>query len=78
MSTQTTGHYSARELHEQIEKVSGTLPEDVRQRVMHWVDDAGDVAGAMLMLDILYHLRIGDHDHLSAKARAAVEKHKKK
>ena len=71
------GHYGARELHDQIEKVSATMPDDVRQRVMHWADDAGDVAGAMLMLDILHHLRIGDHDGLSEKAREAVEKHGK-
>lgn len=70
-----TGHYGAKELHDQIEKVSATLPDDVRRRVMHWVDDVGDVAGAMLMLDILYHLRIGDHDELSEKAREALEKH---
>lgn len=73
--TKTEGHYGAKELHNQIEKVSATLPDDVRQRVMHWVDDAGEMAGAMLMLDILYHLRIGDHDDLAAKARKAVEKH---
>ena len=73
----TKGHYGAKELHDQIGKVSATMPDDVRQRVMHWADDAGDVAGAMLMLDILYHLRISDHDGLSEKAREAVEKHEK-
>jgi len=78
MSAKTGSHYGAKELHDQIEKVSETLPGDVRERVMHWVDDAGEVAGAMLMLDILYHLRIGDHHQLAEKARAAVEKHKKK
>lgn len=71
------GHYSAQDLHDQIEKVSATLPDDLRHQVMHWADDAGDVAGAMLMMDILYHLRIGDHDGLSEKAREAVEKHTK-
>jgi len=75
MSAKTGGHYGAKELHDQIEKVSATMPEDVRKRVMHWVDDAGEVAGAMLMLDILYHLRIGDHDDLAEKARKAVKKH---
>jgi len=71
--TGSTDHYGAQELHDQIEKVSATLPDDVRRRVMHWVDDAGEVAGAMLLLDILYHLRIGDHRDLTEKARKAVE-----
>ena len=75
LAAKPKSHYGAKELHDQIERVSATLPEDVRERVMHWVDDAGDVAGAMLMLDILHHLRIGDHDDLSEKAREAVGKH---
>ena len=65
-------HFGAQELHDQIEKVSATLPDDVRRRVMQWVDEAGEVAGAMLMLDILYHLRIRDDSDLSSKARNAV------
>lgn len=77
VDTKTKGHYGSRELHDQIEKVSVTLPEDLRRQVMVWVDDAGEVAGAMMMLDILYHLQIGDHDGLSETARRAVEKHTK-
>ena len=73
----TKVHYGAKELHDQVEKVSATMPDDVRERVMHWADDAGDVAGAMLMLDILHHLRIGNHGDLAEKAREAVEKHTK-
>jgi len=44
--------------------------------VMHSADEAGAEHGAMLMLEILRHLRIGDDDTLSEKAREAVEKHK--
>jgi hypothetical protein len=77
MATKSTspGHYNAQMLHEQIEKVSATLPEDVRRRVMRWVDDAGEVAGAMLMLDILHHLRIRDNKDLTETAREVVNKH---
>jgi hypothetical protein len=77
VKTKSKGHYGAKELHDQIEKVSATLPGDVRERVMYWVDDAGEVAGAMMMLDILYHLRISDHDDLAKKAREAVGKQAK-
>lgn len=71
------GHFGAQELHDQIAKVSETMPPDVRRRVMHWADEAGEVAGAMLLLDILYHLRIHDDDDLAEKAREAVDKHGK-
>ena len=64
-------------LHEQIAKVTETLPGDVRQRIMRAADDAGAMTGTVLLLEILRHLHIGDDDDLSAKARQAVEMHDK-
>jgi hypothetical protein len=50
----------------------------VAKAVMHSADEAGAEHGAMLMLEILRHLRIGDDDDLSDKAREAIDKHKKR
>lgn len=70
-------HFGGKELHDFVAKASATLPPDIRELVMHWTDEAGDEAGAMLMLDILYHLRIHDDDGLSEKARDAVKNHQR-
>ena len=60
-------------LHEQIAHVTETLPEDVRQRILRAADDAGAMTGTILLLEILRHLKVGDDEELSEKARQAVE-----
>jgi hypothetical protein len=62
--------------HNYIAKITSTLPPDVAKAVLHSADEAGAQAGTTLLLEILRHLKIGDHDHLSEKAREAVKKHK--
>jgi hypothetical protein len=63
--------------HNYMAKITATFPPDVAKAVMHSADEAGAEHGAMLMLEILRHLRIGDDDVLAEKAREAVENHKK-
>ena len=62
--------------HDFMAKITATLPPDVAKAVMHAVDEAGAEHGAMLMLEILRHLRVRDDDGLAEKAREAVETHK--
>jgi hypothetical protein len=62
--------------HDYIKKITATLPDDVARNVLHAADEAGAMQGTTLLLEILRHLRIGDHDHLAEKAREAVKKHK--
>jgi hypothetical protein len=64
--------------HNYMAKITATFPPDVAKAVMHSADEAGAEHGAMLMLEILRHLRIGDDEDLSDKAREAVDKHKKR
>ena len=62
--------------HDYMAKVTATLPSDVEKAVMHTVDEAGATQGTLLLLEILRHIRVGEHDHLAEKAREAVKKHK--
>lgn len=62
-------------LHNYISKVTETLPEDVRDRVLHAVDEAGAVSGTILLLDILRHFQVGNDKGLSQKARDALKSH---
>jgi hypothetical protein len=71
-----TPHFDENSWHSYIAKISSTLPPDVAKAVLHSADEAGAQAGTTLLLEILSHLRIGDHDHLAEKAREAVKKHK--
>lgn len=61
--------------HNYMKEITATLPEDVAERVMHAADEAGAVQGTMLLLEILRHIRVGDHEHLAERAREAVGKH---
>jgi hypothetical protein len=62
--------------HNYMAKITATLPPDVAKAVMRSVDEAGAQEGTTLLLEILRHLQIGNHDHLAEKAREAVKKHK--
>jgi len=62
-------------LHEQIAKVTETLPSDIRERILRAADEAGAMTGTILLLEILRHLRINGDEDLSEKAREAVRKH---
>ena len=65
-------------LHNYIAKVTETLPEDVRGRVLHAVDEAGAISGTILLLDILRHFQVGNDKVLSQKARDALKSHDEK
>jgi hypothetical protein len=62
-------------LHNYIAKVTETLPDDVRDRVLRAVDEAGAVSGTILLLDILRHFHVGNDKALADKARQAVKMH---
>ena len=62
-------------LHNYIGKVTETLPDDVRDRVLRAVDEAGAISGTILLLDILRHCRVGNDKALSEKARQALKAH---
>ena len=62
-------------LHDYIAKVTETLPDDVRDRVLRAVDEVGAINGTILLLDILRHFHVGNDKVLSEKAREAVRTH---
>ena len=60
--------------HNYMKEITATLPKDVAERVMHAADEAGAEQGTLLLLEILRHIRVGDHEHLAERAREAIKK----